>query len=207
MEQKLILQNPWWKNKGAIEEDAKVKIALSKRQMVEYDFRPKNTILLGPRQVGKTTFLKLMIRDMISKNIAPKKLIYFSCEPLNNKDDLITLFETIDQIVSGNAYIFLDEITSVSDWEKGIKYFLETDLSRDKTIIVTGSSAAFLKHGIEKLPGRNIEMKMFLPLSFRQFINTFYRKFKIDANGLDTDNLYKISLELMPYLNDLNKSK
>ncbi len=50
-------------------------------------------------------------------------------------------------------------------------------------------------------------MKMFLPLSFRQFINTFYRKFKIDANGLDTDNLYKISLELMPYLNALNKSK
>jgi len=36
--------------------------------------------------------------------------------------------------------------------EKGIKYFLETDLSKDKTIIVTGSSAAFLKHGIEKLP-------------------------------------------------------
>lgn len=205
MEQKLILQNPWWKNKGAIEDDIKVKTALSKKRAFKYDFSLRNTILLGPRQVGKTTFLKLMIQDMIKKNINPKNLIYFSCEPLNNKDNLIALFETIDQMVTGKSHIFLDEITSVNEWEKGIKYFLETDLCKDKTIVVTGSDAALLKHETERLPGRDIRMKLFLPLSFRQFINTFYKKFDISIKKIDIESMYEISLELMPYLNDLNK--
>lgn len=206
MEEELILQNPWWKGKGAIEDDEKVRIALSREPGFNYDFDLENSILLGARQIGKTTFLKTAIHNLIKKDIDPKKLVYFSCEPLKDKNDLIELFRTIDQIVMDWAYIFLDEITSVIEWEKAIKYFLETGLCKNKIVVITGSNAAVLKHGTERLPGRNIDMRLFLPLSFKQFTDTFYRKFNhLDLKEINVENLHEVSLELMPYLDDLNK--
>ncbi len=205
MEKEILLQNPWWKDKNAIENDEKLKIALSKKPPFGYDCQLENSIILGPIQVGKTTFLKFMIYNLIKKNFNPRNLIYFSCEPLKNTGDLIELFRTIDQMVTGKAYIFLDEITYVDNWERTIKYFLETDLHKDKTIITTGSNAMILKHGSERLPGRDIATKIFSPLSFKEFTDTFYRKFEIKLSDMSIEEIYKISLELIPYLDDFNK--
>ena len=58
-------QNPWWEDRERIKEDEKVKEALSKRQKIEFPFKNENTLIIGPRQVGKTTFLKLFIIQRI----------------------------------------------------------------------------------------------------------------------------------------------
>ena len=115
-----------WKNPKSINQDDKVLIALLNSPKIVYEFKQENLIILGPRQVGKTTYLKLFIKNLIDSNIDPNDIIYFSCEPLLTKYDLITLFKEIAEIDNkSKKYIFLDEVTSILDWEMAVKYFLE----------------------------------------------------------------------------------
>ncbi|MBD3203674.1 AAA family ATPase [Candidatus Woesearchaeota archaeon] len=207
----LNLQNPWWRHKNEIYNDRYVKEALSKKNQILYTFLKKNTILIGPRQVGKTTFLKLFIKDLIEKKIDPKNIFYFSCEPLDNKNDLIELFNTIHELKQEKrTYIFLDEVTLIENWEIALKFFLETDLSKNKIILCTGSSAYFLKKGTERLPGRNIDYELFLPLSFKKYYNTFYKNIiskKLKINNLESfyDKAKELAIELSGLNNALIK--
>jgi hypothetical protein len=173
----LVIQNSHWQFASAIESDDKVKEAIEKSPYISlYSPPQENLLFLGPRQVGKTTQLKIWIRDLIHQKIPPRNILYFTCEPLNDKNDLIQLltdFDILSSAISGRKYIFLDEITYVSDWEIGLKYILESPLGKNKVIVATGSNASALKSGIERLPGRNIKMRLFLPLSFREYAECF----------------------------------
>ena len=82
-------QNPWWEDKKRIDEDEKIKETLSKTHRLEYTFEDGNSLIIGPRQVGKTTFLKLFIKDLIDKGTDSKRILYFSCEAIKNFKDII----------------------------------------------------------------------------------------------------------------------
>jgi len=213
----LSLQNPWWKNPGAIEDDEKVKEALNKRQRVTYSFNlTQNTLILGPRQVGKTTMLKLFTHDLINGGVNPRNILYFSCEPLSKKRDIIEVFSDFDRISSelkGKKYLFLDEVTQIRDWELAIKYFLETKLSKNKLLVTTGSNALLLKKGSERLPGRDLKVSLFLPLSFREFLLNFASKElkrELKKNRMryeeltDMIKLKSMTVKLSPFLDEIN---
>ena len=71
--------NPWWVNPDSIDDDRNIKTARIESPRKEYSFQDNNLLLIGPRQVGKTTYMKLVIRDLIrSKNVDPKQVLYFS---------------------------------------------------------------------------------------------------------------------------------
>src|SRR3989338_8085093 len=173
----LAIQNQWWKNKSDIEKDEKVSEALQKKIKALYELKDKlNKLVLGPRQVGKTSMLKLLIYDLvINKHVDPLDICYFSCEPLITKNDLIDVVKEFEKLSPQDSfkYIFLDEVTQIPGWELAIKFILETKLSKQKALIVTGSNALLLKKGVERLPGRNISIELFLPLSFREFLIKF----------------------------------
>jgi predicted AAA+ superfamily ATPase len=173
----IAIQNPHWQFASAIESDDKVKEALEKSPFISlYPFPEENILFLGPRQVGKTTQLKIWIYELIRQNIPPRNILYFTCEPLKEKNDLIQLlteFDILSRAIPGRKYVFLDEITYVTDWEIGLKYILESALGKDKIIVTTGSNASALKSGVERLPGRNIKIRFFLPLSFREYVEFF----------------------------------
>lgn len=190
----LAIQNPWWKNKSEIEIDEKVGEALQKKVFVSYEFKDKsNKIILGPRQVGKTSMLKLLIYDLIiNKRIDPLDVCYFSCEPLRTKNDIIEVVKEFEKLSLSKSYkyIFLDEVTQVPYWELAIKFILETNLSKGKTLIATGSSALLLKEGSERLPGRDISVELFLPISFKEFLIKFGSKeLKQKLIGLKINNI------------------
>jgi len=72
-------QNPWWRDKTAIDQDRS--IAAWKASNVPWNPRLQHTFQLdtdlvytfrGPRQVGKTTLTKLMIKDLLER-IDPKE--------------------------------------------------------------------------------------------------------------------------------------
>lgn len=212
----IVIQNPWWVNKNAIENDEKVKEALNKKSKVTYSLdRQDNLIILGPRQVGKSTMLKLCIYDLIAnKNIDPKNVFYFSCEPLKDKKELIDVMAAFLEFsgeTAGKKYLFLDEATLVKEWEYSIKYFLET-MRKDEQILVSGSSAMLLKKGIERMPGRKIETELFLPLSFREFLLHFASnelKQELKNNSIayasfDLKKMHSLSMKLQPFLSELN---
>ncbi|MFH1247222.1 MAG: AAA family ATPase, partial [Candidatus Micrarchaeota archaeon] len=167
----LTESNPWWGKKEAIQQDEKVTDALKWKNQMPVIFEDKNTLLIGPRQVGKTTHLKLFIKHLIENGVNPKNIFFASCEPIKKTEDLIEVFRTSDSLAKGKKYILLDEVTYVEEWQRAIKYVLDGELKKDKTIIITGSSSIKLKK--ETFPGRDLVTKPFLPLSFKEFCKVF----------------------------------
>lgn len=201
-------QNPWWEEKNRINEDDKVKEAISRTPRVPYSFKEENTLIVGPRQVGKTTFLKLFIKDLIDGGADPKRILYFSCETLKDFNEVVEIVRFSDSLISGKKYIFFDEITFVDEWQRAIKFILDSALIKDKFIFVTGSSSIALKK--EMFPGRAIIAKHFLPLSFREFCNVFgsenlKKELTEQISSLYVNEINEKSKRLLFYFNEIEK--
>jgi len=163
--------NPWWRDKGEIEKDEKVLDYYRRKHKLKIGIEDRNLLIVGPRQVGKTTSIKLKILDLIKSGTNPKNIFFFSCDMISKKEDIVSMLQEFDRLSEGKKYIFLDEITFVNDWQNAIKFILDSPLSRNKIFCITGSSIAGLKK--EMFPGRNIEIKKFLPLPFSEFCKLF----------------------------------
>ncbi len=133
-------------------------------------------IIRGPRQVGKTSELKLLIRDALHSGCAPESVVYFSCDNVLNRKELSEIivslcsFWNTKKIKKG--YLFLDEITSVKEWSKAVKASVDTGFLEGHSIIATGSSAFEIRRGFERMPGRReggYDLA-FLPMDFPDFI-------------------------------------
>ncbi|MDW7733386.1 MAG: ATP-binding protein [Methanolobus sp.] len=181
-------QNPWWKNASEILNDEKIrqldaaKIPWHPRlkYFIKFD-RDKIYTLRGPRQVGKTTLCKTLIRDLIADDKDPKGILYYSCDLVSDEKEL---FDVLGQYISWSSvfnlerkYVFLDEISSVKDWEKGLKHMVDTGFLKDTSIMLTGSHSIDIKKSIERLPGRRGEGdetidKILLPMKFAEFAET-----------------------------------
>ena len=94
----LAIQNPWWKNKELIKNDDKLREFTSS----QIKYYPKNildlkleagaiNILSGPRQTGKSTALKLLIRNLLEQKFPPERIFYFNCDALSSRKDIIDL--------------------------------------------------------------------------------------------------------------------
>ena len=82
----LLEQNPWWQNKRAMEKD--LHLLELKKQKNEFSFEIEKKInlnktgvysLRGPRQIGKTTLLKKLIKKLLAKH-NEEEILYFSFE-------------------------------------------------------------------------------------------------------------------------------
>ncbi|RLE93139.1 MAG: ATP-binding protein [Thermoprotei archaeon] len=214
----IALQNPWWRDPSLIEQDPKVAEALAKTTQKKYSFKRRwNSIILGPRQVGKTTYIKLFIRQLLREGVQPRRILYYTCELLNDAKEIADVISLFDK-VSASAqprYVFLDEVTFTPKWESAVKYVLDTPLSEGKIIYVTGSSSIWLKKGYEKLPGRKIAVKIFMPLTFREYAETFgsvqlkQELQKISSIHLgeqvNLEKIYEKATELIPHQQELTK--
>ncbi len=126
-------------------------------------FEGKAIIIMGPRQVGKTTLLQNLV-----KNKEDVRWLYA------DEQDVQALFanpsSTQLKKEFGNAtLIVIDEAQRIKDI--GIKLKLITDQVKEVQLLVTGSSAFELANEInEPLTGRKWEYKLF-PLSFEEMVN------------------------------------
>ncbi len=123
----------------------------------------KAIIVLGPRQVGKTTLLK---------GIAEKKGAYLF---LNGDDPVVQQqleganTQTLKQIIAKHKLVFLDEAQRIKN--AGLTLKLITDQFKNVQLLVSGSSALELANKInEPLTGRKWEYHMY-PVSWQEFYN------------------------------------
>ena len=124
----------------------------------------KAIIILGPRQVGKTTLLK---------EIAEAQGAYL----LLNGDDPATQVilqgantETLKQIIGNHRIVFIDEAQRIRNI--GLTLKLITDQIKQVQLLVSGSSALELASEInEPLTGRKWEYHMF-PISWKELENS-----------------------------------
>jgi hypothetical protein len=175
----LVNQNPWWKH-GNRFTHFDVKLIDAKRQPVFFErktipLHQGNIYLLrGPRQVGKTTYIKDLISKLIKEGINPNTILYLSADFFVSRRELrnaINYFMN-KNIDASSVHIFIDEITSLEDWNLELKYLSDSGIVEKGKILVTGSCASTLKTKGEMLPGRGLEGNEYhmSPLSFRDFV-------------------------------------
>jgi predicted AAA+ superfamily ATPase len=167
--------NPWWYNADAIDDDRNIRTAKSESPRKEYSFENDNLLLIGPRQVGKTTYMKLIIMDLIKhRGVDPKQILYFSFDDLNRENirDIIDTYRSIPfPRKEEKTYFFFDEITSIDSWNIQIKALLDLRFFDKNYLCLSGSSSVALKK--ESFPGRNITIRKFLPMTYREYIELF----------------------------------
>lgn len=176
-DQQILHWNPWWRDPAAIERDKLIR-ALSNRRFrwrppvfdaIEVDFRRIHT-LRGPRQVGKSTTAKRIIQELLERG--ERRILYFSFDLSTTNADIAEVVHRARQLhpaPEGPWYLFLDEVTTMPDWQLGVKYIVDSGLSEEDFILCTGSSARNV--GSEQLPGRKGSGRHYvqLPVSFRDF--------------------------------------
>lgn len=184
--ERLLHSSPWWADTDWEQRDMSIKSARSAgfdfRHLDPSDRASENmppgsiSIIRGPRQVGKTTELKLLVADLISQDILPRSIAYYPCDDIVHFRELISLVETFVGTLKGTGYLLLDEITSVKNWPRAIKSLADAGRLENVYLLLTGSSAVEIKRGYERMPGRRKKGfdRAFLPMSFTDFCRAFH---------------------------------
>lgn len=138
--------------------------------------------IVGMRQVGKSTMMRQIIRELLENKIDPKRILYVSFDDpfLRAHIDPKQLFEAIVAEYAGSIlrkdlrdagetlYFFFDEIHQLPDWERALKTYY--DRRYEVQYIVSGSSSLHLqKKNRESLLGRISEHTLW-PFSFREYV-------------------------------------
>ena len=129
-------------------------------------YRNKAIIVIGPRQVGKTTLLKMLVSD------TENKVLEWNCDEPDVRRRLTEPTSTELKAEIGDAdLILIDEAQRIKNI--GITIKLLIDNYPEKQVIATGSSAIEMSNSInEPLTGRKYEYVMY-PFSCEELFNEF----------------------------------
>jgi uncharacterized protein len=167
-DREIVRDNPWWAHAGWEAEDPHLRrldgqpVRLPAPQVEDLDLaRPAVHILRGPRQVGKSTDLKLLVVRALREGLSPRRVVYLSLDLLEDQ----AASELVDSVeralflagadTEGPRLILLDEVTAARRWRTAIKAMWDRGLIDTDIVLCTGSSAIDLAEGAaERLPGR-----------------------------------------------------
>ena len=126
----------------------------------------KVLLLIGPRQVGKTTLLKNILTSISSE----KKVQFWNCDESDVRQFLSEANSAkLKSFVGNSDFIVIDEAQRVKDIGLTIK--LLHDSFQNVQLAVTGSSSLDLSNSInEPLTGRKFEYNLF-PFSTNELVN------------------------------------
>ena len=120
----------------------------------------KVIILIGPRQVGKTTLIKSLLKDV--------SFLFLDGDDAVVVDTLANAnTETLKSIIGNYKYVFIDEVQRIPNI--GLKLKIIVDQIKEVQAIVSGSSAFDINYVTqEPLTGRKFEYHLF-PISWNEF--------------------------------------
>ena len=126
-------------------------------------FQGKAILLMGPRQVGKTTLITSLLAERA------EKVALFNGDDADVRQLFTqTTASQLRTIVGDSTIVVIDEAQRIANIGLTIKIF--TDQMNEVQVIATGSSALELAASInEPLTGRKFEF-MLLPLSFSEMV-------------------------------------
>lgn len=126
-------------------------------------------VIRGPRQIGKTTLQQQIIEKLLSEGIGPARILRVQFDDLRSfsirevgEEPILRLVEWFAKaVLKGDlnktaregrpAYLFLDEVQNVSNWDVQLKTLVDHVAVR---VLVTGSSALRIEQGRDSLAGR-----------------------------------------------------
>jgi hypothetical protein len=171
-------------------------------------------VLYGARRVGKSVVVKRRIEKLIGDGVQPRRIVHFACDELDRGDlqRLVTQArDVLTRTVEEPRIWFLDEITSVQDWPRAIKWLRDNTAFDDDTVVLTGSSAAGLEAARKELADRRGPVadsdRILRPMSFRSFCACMQSSAPLDAPVVDPAQFQPdaeaVLDELVPWLDEL----
>lgn len=161
--------NPWLNTKGesVVRPDHYID-RLQLPFLVQPDWDQLWTVLIGPRQAGKTTIGKHLCQQLI-KEKRYQKLLFLNCDYREIREWLrsANFLNDIHEVLALKEYIlFIDEVQRLES--PGLLLKIISDLKLPIKMIASGSSQLEIKSKVqEHLTGRQIEA-LILPLSCRE---------------------------------------
>ena len=183
-------ENIWWQFNDVPEHLARPFKRSNYSAYVDYIFdNNKINVIIGPRQIGKTTIIYQLIKYLIKeRGVSPNRILFLSLErpffeiTKNPIADSMKVFEEyiLKEAVSSleqPVYLFIDEASRNPEWAVTLKQYV--DLKYKIRCVVSGSSSpALYQAGDESLVGRKNDI-IILSLKFRDVLR--FKNLEIDA--------------------------
>jgi predicted AAA+ superfamily ATPase len=129
----------------------------------------------GARQYGKSTWLEQGLCRTLADH-GPGSALYLNGDLIGSSADLVDAIRTLVPLFHPRAPVrrlFIDEITSIGDWQRAIKGLIDGGDLREVLVVTTGSRATDLRRGAERLPGRKGRLPrttfLFTPVTYAEF--------------------------------------
>lgn len=139
-------------------------------KIMRYADAPFVKILTGIRRCGKSTILKMIMRELQKRGVADEQIVSYRFDSMEYEGmSAKEMFSDIKgHLCDGKkTYLFLDEVQEIKNWEKVINS-LAADYDVD--IYVTGSNSLMMSSEIETyLTGRYIAFRIYT-LSFSEYL-------------------------------------
>jgi uncharacterized protein len=165
-DEQIVAQNPWWSESEwpvgdrQLELLERAPVRLPTELVDAIDLTKAGIhVLRGPRQVGKTTDLKLLVRRALAEGSDARSIVYLTLDLIEGRPH-VELAETIVRAKAlarhaGPSIVLLDEVTGVPRWQAAVKAIWDDGTIGEDVVVCTGSSAIDLQRGAaERLPGR-----------------------------------------------------
>lgn len=120
-------------------------------------------VIVGPRQIGKSTVVKQVLRDI------DQPYLFYSADdvPATNRSWITDCWEAARSLKKAKGHdefiLIIDEIQKIANWSETIKKEWDADTFNDRNIkvLLLGSSRVLLEKGLsESLAGRFEEIRM-----------------------------------------------
>lgn len=129
---------------------------------------------VGPRRAGKSTVMYQIIELLEERGIPAEAVLHVNLEepglgPLLGPELLDRIYSTYRDNVfpEGQAYLFLDEVQRVPEWERWVRSRNESEQIK---VFVTGSSSGLMSADLGTLlTGRHVTFAVH-PLTFSEFL-------------------------------------
>jgi predicted AAA+ superfamily ATPase len=188
-DEQILAQNPWWSEQEWRLHDRQ--LARLASQPMRLPAELVGTIdlkdaaihtLRGPRQVGKSTDLKLLVERALAEGHEPRSIVYLTLDLIEG-ERLTELAETVTRAKAaakhrGPSIVLLDEVTGVPRWQTAVKALWDDGTIAEDVVVCTGSSAIDLQKGAaERLPGRRGAGRdyLVLPQTFAAFARAIHK--------------------------------
>jgi predicted AAA+ superfamily ATPase len=170
---RIVEYNPWW-DTGEVRKELCPPYERQMLTEIKSSLEVRNvTVLRGARRTGKSTLLYQAIRNLLSKDVDPDSILYFSFD--DEKGTVQDLLDEFGSSVLGSplesrdrVYIFLDEVQKCKKWAEQVKR--NYDLYPKIKFVLSGSvSFEIGARTMESLAGRAMELVLF-PMSFGEYL-------------------------------------
>ena len=157
-----------------------------------YDAADLIKVITGVRRCGKSSLMQIIADELRDSGVEENRLLFLNLDRREYRK--IKTADQLDELIAGFpkpeglAYLFIDEVQNVADFEEVLNAYREEG---GWSIFITGSNSYLLSGElVSKLTGRYIELEMY-PLTFDEYLQmkAFYQK-PVDANLVAELNRY-----------------